>query len=1304
MRKQTLLKSWLLLFAIIAGVGNVWAEEIATATFDGKNETYTEGWTTTGTGKGRTDCIIIGAEENITSPAFDLSGYSKVTITFTGRRYGSLSGSKATVDASIAGMSVGTIDITRTGVGLVDGSIVFTPTANMTSAKLVFTCTNATSAGSTHGAGIGSITITGLAAGETVTYTVTYDANGATSGTVPVDETEYEANAQVTVKGNTGDLAKSNFEFDGWNTKADGSGDSYNAGGTFSITGNTTLYAKWKAVSSGVDYVTLPFSWDGGTKADLTALDGVTANGLGDNYSQGNAPYLVKFDTTGDYILIKTDSQPGKVTIGVKMLGGSDSSKITVQGSSDGETFTDVEALTISGAQNDVLTLETSSPFDANDRYVKLVFTKGSNVGVGPITIAKPSTDPQIVANGEVELAYDAASGEIAYTINNPVDGTSLSARTEAEWISNVRVATDKVTFTTTANEGAERTATVTLTYGTLTKDVTVIQAANPNAPGSENNPYTVAQAREAIDKGTVTQDVYVKGIVSKIVTPYNETYGNISYNISIDGSTTADQLQAYRGKSYNGENFTSEDDIKVGDEVVIHGDLKKYNNTTYEFAADNQLVSLVRNTVEIDASDVRVAYDATSGSINYSITNPANDGELTAALTAYSDWLALGTVGETIPFTVTNNPNGTSRSATVLLTYTYHSNLTLTKEVMITQAANPNVVMTIAAVRAQGTGDVNTKGVVTSYVGNTAYIQDATAAICIYGANLGLEVGQEIIVSGTLKTYNGLLEITDPQITVDSSGNEVAAAVKTIAEIVADHDSSNGLQGWLVKIEEAVVKEVDGQNITIAQGNNTILVSGVPSEITFHVNDIVTITGNIGSFNDVRIVNPSDVYLKPTITIDPLTYDLNSLNQGGTIEVGYTNIDFTNSPEVVFCDAEGSPATYEWITAQISSSNHNVSYTVEANNGVLRIAYLKVRGYDTDGEEVYSELVAIRQSAATVAVSGYYKKVTSTDDISNGQYLIVYETDNVAFNGGLETLDAVSNTIAVAIESESGKIIATEATNNAAFAIDVTAGTLKSASGEYIGVSSNSNGLKQSEDADTYTHTFSIDKDGNAVIAAVFDGSAMTLRFNKASNQNRFRYYKSGQEAIQLYKYVEFVAPANEYTTFCSTKALDFSNVDGLEAYIVTKVNEASVSTEKVTAAVPAETGLVLKKTGTANSYEVPVVAEAAAVQGNLLIGTVEPTEIGGTVGYTDLILYNSEFHPSNAGTIAAGKAYLHVEGEVASPALSIIGGDETTGISSIDNGQLIMDNVYYDLSGRRVVQPTKGMYIVNGRKVVIK
>lgn len=78
-----------------------------------------------------------------------------------------------------------------------------------------------------------------------VVYSVTYNDNGATSGSAPTDATAYNNGATVTVLGNTGSLTKTGYIFGGWNTEADGTGTSYVAGNTFSISASTTLYARW---------------------------------------------------------------------------------------------------------------------------------------------------------------------------------------------------------------------------------------------------------------------------------------------------------------------------------------------------------------------------------------------------------------------------------------------------------------------------------------------------------------------------------------------------------------------------------------------------------------------------------------------------------------------------------------------------------------------------------------------------------------------------------------------------------------------------------------------------------------------------------------------------------------------------------------------------------------------------------------------------------------------------------------------------------------------------------------------------
>ncbi len=93
--------------------------------------------------------------------------------------------------------------------------------------------------------------------------TVTYDANGATAGSAPVDaDSPYEPGATVTVQ-SEGDLENPGFTFSGWNTEPDGSGTTYEAGTTFEITGSILLYAKWSAPT-----YTVTFDANGGSTPD----------------------------------------------------------------------------------------------------------------------------------------------------------------------------------------------------------------------------------------------------------------------------------------------------------------------------------------------------------------------------------------------------------------------------------------------------------------------------------------------------------------------------------------------------------------------------------------------------------------------------------------------------------------------------------------------------------------------------------------------------------------------------------------------------------------------------------------------------------------------------------------------------------------------------------------------------------------------------------------------------------------------------------------------------------------------------
>ena len=180
-------------------------------------------------------------------------------------------------------------------------------------------------------------------------------------------------------------------------------------------------------------------------------------------------------------------------------------------------------------------------------------------------------------------------------------------------------------------------------------------------------------------------------------------------------------------------------------------------------------------------------------------------------------------------------------------------------------------------------------------------------------------------------------------------------------------------------------------------------------------------------------------------------------------------------------------------------------------------------------------------------------------------------------------------------------------------------------------------------------------------------------------------------------------ITPATEYSTLTSASALDFTSVDGLTAYIV-KDGDASDGKITLTAVnkVPANTGLVLKATTTGSPINVPILAgEADDVTGNLMDGSATATTaITANGGY---ILSDGAFHPANAGTLAEGKAYLHLA-VTGARILMLDFDDEVTGVNDVRSQKEDVRGAYYNLNGQRVAQPTKGLYIVNGKKMIVK
>ncbi len=171
---------------------------------------------------------------------------------------------------------------------------------------------------------------------------------------------------------------------------------------------------------------------------------------------------------------------------------------------------------------------------------------------------------------------------------------------------------------------------------------------------------------------------------------------------------------------------------------------------------------------------------------------------------------------------------------------------------------------------------------------------------------------------------------------------------------------------------------------------------------------------------------------------------------------------------------------------------------------------------------------------------------------------------------------------------------------------------------------------------------------------------------------------------------------------TLVSDLDLDFTNVAGLEAYIA-KENGDKIELKRINK-VPAGTGILLRSTDTGADYTVPLATSTDDVTGNLFVRGTGAAVATTDATYTNYILSTKSgvvgFYHANNNIVAVNRAYLHTSVSAARIDLSF---DELTGINEVKNQKEAVEGIF-DLQGRKVAQPAKGLYIVNGKKVVIK
>lgn len=748
-----------------------------------------------------------------------------------------------------------------------------------------------------------------------------------------------------------------------------------------------------------------------------------------------------------------------------------------------------------------------------------------------------------VISAENVEITYDATSGTITYEIENYVAG-NMTASTEATWISDFTYQQvdeiGEVGFTTTENDGVARQATVTLTYTyntnqTVTKNVTVSQAAAP-VPSITVDPETITWNNSPINvelsqtitvsQANLTDDIEITTTIGAVdhtsieagaeateitFTHTPTTAGDFEGTITLTSGTTVKEITV-SGSAVepSGESWVkveSADDLEVDGVYVIAATI--HDDHVYNKVAGNisgQLLSCHTATFSANHDEITELPDEairfTLGGEEGAWTFANEDGDLLGSTAAKKMAWNNGTTTWDLSFegnfvmantttsygTLQYNYNGGSDRFT-----TYTSEQTPIQLYKLT-SSNPRIVAQDVDLESS-----ETEGTISYEVKNSVEGGELTASVPANSwITLG-EVGDESIPF-TCEANTGDERTETVTLTYTYNTNETVTKDITVTQ-AAYIAPVYGITIFTVLPQhvEVDVKDAQGENINTATEGTIVYLTAIPDECWEFTGWLVVNT----------TPDPSELV---TVTDDHFTMPAGEVTVQALIEektlytINYNSNGVTTSEQV----CENPIAAEDLLTPDnVPAGFSFAGWTSDkATTDIVTSVTL------SDEPTTLYAVFSIEEGG----IPGDFVRITSTDELTDGEYLIVYEDENTAniFNGLSYSNEYVSATISnnsisevpanaavltiAAIDEDSYSIqISTEATNNA---------------GKYICGKSGSNTMNFESSAVANSISFE-----NNDVVIVSDNTY--LRWNNTSNL--FRYYKSGsyssQQAIQLYK-----------------------------------------------------------------------------------------------------------------------------------------------------------------------------------------
>ena len=597
MKKLKFFLSLLMLFTF--SLGTMWGEVVSGTTYSTNTSSFPSGWTKDVNSASNTSQLVLYSGNYIQTDDFCQNGITSVVV--KARKYGGPSETERIITVEWVPTSgdaivLGTLDPTTTTLtNKTLSTLTNTPTAN-TNGSIKISCKGAASA---KGDAISEITITytaGTCGGGTPTCaTPTFTpAAGSYEGTqnVTISSTD-GATIYYTTDGSTPTTSSSVYSsaipvsadmtIKAYAVKTDYN-DSEVATAAYTITEGPDVTITFEGntdwdIPSGSGNKTV----DEGTYTDGTytiKIAGSTGEGY---YING---YLI-LGKTGAYVELPEFSSPIEKIVVVGTSGGSTGVKFNIY---DGTTAVSTE---VTGCKNVEQEFEIENP--AANKVYTITVTSSANLQISKIKIYFGSASA---------VAKPVISGQTPFVNSTTVTITQADA-------DHIYYTTDGSTPTTSSTE---YTAPFTID---ATKTVKAIAVKGSDVSEVAEKTFTKAtvlsidDAFTTVDGGGDLTNKFVEGYIYRVES-YNSTYHSLTYWLTADGHK-GDSLEVYSGKGLSSADFSSLEDLSVGDKVVVCGTLKKYNDI-YEFDKNNYLVSRVEKgdvaTVTVSGTATTTSYD----------------------------------------------------------------------------------------------------------------------------------------------------------------------------------------------------------------------------------------------------------------------------------------------------------------------------------------------------------------------------------------------------------------------------------------------------------------------------------------------------------------------------------------------------------------------------------------------------------------------------------------------------------------------------------------------------------------------